>query len=63
MSNKINTTKLNIENHYVITDIEDKIINFEYPMYKNPELEKQLNIIYNSLYNIKELIENNKIRY
>jgi hypothetical protein len=63
MTNERNTTKLNIENHYVMTDIENKIISFEYPILKNEKLEKELNIIYNSIQNIKELLENNKVRY
>ena len=63
MTNEINTTKLNIENHYVMSDIENKIISFEYPILKNEKLEKELNIIYNSIQNIKELLENNKVRY
>lgn len=63
MTNEKNTTKLNIENHYVMTDIENKIISFEYPILKNEKLEKELNIIYNSIQNIKELLENNKVRY
>tara|TARA_X000001316_G_C887485_1_gene10540 strand:- start:9 stop:200 length:192 start_codon:yes stop_codon:yes gene_type:complete len=63
MTNEINTTKLNINNHYVMTDIENKIVSFEYPILKNEKLEKELSIIYNSIQNIKELLENNKIRY
>lgn len=63
MTNERNTTKLNIENHYVMTDIENKIISFEYPILKNEKLEKELSIIYNSIQNIKELLENNKVRY
>ena len=63
MTNTKNTTKLNINNHYVMSDIENKIISFEYPILKNEKLEKELNIIYNSIQNIKELIENNKITY
>jgi hypothetical protein len=63
MTNERNTTKLNIDNHYVMSDIENKIISFEYPILKNEKLEKELNIIYNSIQNIKELIENNKITY
>ena len=63
MTNEKNTTKLNIENHYIMTDIEYKIINIEYPVLKNQKLEKELNIIYNSIQNIKELLENNKVRY
>ena len=63
MTNEINTTKLNIENHYVMSDIENKIISFEYPILKNEKLENELNIIYNSIQNIKELLENNKVRY
>ena len=59
----INETKLNIKNHYVMSDIENKIISFEYPILKNEKLEKELNIIYNSIQNIKELLENNKVRY
>ena len=63
MTNERNTTKLNIENHYVMTDIENKIISFEYPILKNEKLEKELSRIYNSIQNIKELLENNKVRY
>ena len=46
-----------------MTDIENKIVSFEYPILKNEKLEKELSIIYNSIQNIKELLENNKIRY
>jgi len=63
MNNEINITKLNIDNHYVMTDIENKIISFEYPVLKNEKLEKELSIIYNSIQNIKELLENNQVRY
>ena len=63
MTNERNTTKLNIDNHYVMSDIENKIISFEYPILKNEKLEKELNIIYNSIQNIKELLENNQVRY
>jgi ribose 5-phosphate isomerase len=63
MTNETNTTKLNIENHYVMTDIENKIMDIEYPVLENPKLEKELVSIYNSIQNIKELIENNKITY
>ena len=63
MTNTKNTTKLNIDNHYVMSDIENKIISFEYPILKNEKLEKELNIIYNSIQNIKELLENNQVRY
>jgi len=63
MTNEKNTTKLNIENHYVMTDIENKILDIEYPVLENQKLEKELNIIYNSIQNIKELLENNKVRY
>jgi hypothetical protein len=63
MTNEINKTKLNIDNHYVMTDIENKIISFEYPILKNEKLEKELSIIYNSIQNIKKLLENNQVRY
>ena len=63
MTNEVNTTKLNIDNHYVMTDIENKIISFEYPILKNEKLEKELSIIYNSIQNIKKLLENNQVRY
>ena len=63
MTNERNTTKLNIDNHYVMSDIEDKIISFEYPVLKNEKLEKELAIIYKSIQNIKDLIENNQVRY
>ena len=63
MTNEVNATKLNIENHYVMTDIENKIMDIEYPVLDNPKLDKELNLIYNSIQNIKELIENNKIKY
>lgn len=63
MSNKINTTKLNIENHYVMTDIENKIMEIDYPLLKNEKLEKEILSIYNAIQNIKKLLENNKVRY
>ena len=61
MNNEVNTTKLNIDNHYVMTDIENKIMDIEYPVLDNPKLDKELNLIYNSIQNIKELIENKVI--
>lgn len=63
MSDTKNTTKLNIDNHYIMSDIENKIMDIEYPVLDNPKLDKELNLIYNSIQNIKELIENNKITY
>ena len=63
MSDTKNTTKLNIDNHYIMSDIENKIMDIEYSVLDNPKLDKELNLIYNSIQNIKELIENNKITY
>jgi len=63
MTNTKNTTKLNIDNHYIMSDIENKIMDIEYPVLDNPKLDKELNSIYNAIQNIKDLIENNKITY
>ena len=63
MANEINATKLNIENHYVMTDIENKIMEIDYPLLKNEKLEKEILSIYNAIQNIKKLLENNKVRY
>ena len=65
MSNTRNTTKLNIDNHYLMTEIENKILDMslEYSIEDNPKLEKEMYKIHNSIQNIKKLIENNKITY
>ena len=63
MANEINATKLNIENHYVMTDIENKIMEIDYPLLKNEKLEKEILSIYNAIQNIKKLLENNIVRY
>ena len=61
--NGINPTKLNIENHYVMTEIENKIMDFDYPVLENEKLEKELISIYNAIQNIKDLLENNQVTY
>jgi ribose 5-phosphate isomerase len=61
--NGINPTKLNIENHYVMTEIENKIMDFDYPILENEKLEKELVSIYNAIQNIKDLLENNQVTY
>ena len=58
--NGINPTKLNIENHYVMTEIENKIMDFDYPVLENEKLEKELASIYNSIQNIKDLLNNSQ---
>lgn len=61
--NGINPTKLNIENHYVMTEIENKIMDFDYPVLENEKLEKELLSIFNAIQNIKDLLENNQVTY
>ena len=63
LKNGINPTKLNIENHYVMTEIENKIMDFDYPILENEKLEKELLSIFNAIQNIKDLLENNQVTY
>ena len=52
MTNTKNITKLNIDTHYVMSDIENKIMDIEYSVLDNPKLDRELNSIYNAIQNI-----------
>ncbi len=54
-------TKKNIDMHYKVTDLENKLMDIEYPMLTNDDLDRQIKIIYNCIQTIKVLIENNAV--
>ena len=54
-------TKKNIDMHYKVTDLENKLMDIEYPMLTNDDLDRQIKIIYSSIQTIKVLIENNAV--
>ncbi len=54
-------TKKNIDMHYKVTDLENKLMDIEYPMLTNDDLDRQIKIIYSCIQTIKVLIENNAV--
>ena len=54
-------TKKNIDMHYKVTDLENKLMDIEYPMLTNNDLDRQIKIIYGCIQTIKVLIENNAV--
>lgn len=56
-------TKKNIDMHYKINDIEQTIINLDYPLIKNFELDNELKNIFRSCAKIKKLIETNNVSH
>ena len=54
-------TKKNIDMHYKVTDLENKLMYIEYPMLTNDDLDRQIKIIYSCIQTIKVLIENNAV--
>ena len=58
---KMTNTKKNIDMHYKVTDLENKLMDIEYPMLTNDDLDRQIKIIYNCIQTIKVLIENNAV--
>ena len=57
-------TKKNIDMHYKVTDLENKLMDIEYPMLTNDDLDRQIKIIYSCIQTIKvlKLRWNDKIR-
>ncbi len=56
-------TKKNIDMHYKVTDLENKLMDIEYPMLTNDDLDRQIKIIYSCIQTIKVLIENNAVNH
>ena len=54
-------TKKNIDMHYKVTDLENKLMDIEYPILTNDDLDRQIKIIYSCIQTIKVLIENNAV--
>lgn len=50
-----------IDFHYQVTEIEDKVMDLDYPLRRNPKLDDELCLIHNAIQNIKELIEEGKV--
>ena len=50
-----------IDFHYQITDIEEKVMDLDFPLLRNQKLDDELKSIYGSIQNIKELIEKGKV--
>ena len=53
--------KKSIEMHYKINEIEKTIIDLDYPLNKNFDLDSELKNIFRSCTRIKKLIETNNI--
>ena len=53
--------KKSIDMHYKIDQIEKTIIDLDYPLNKNLDLDSELKNIFRSCTRIKKLIETNKI--
>ena len=50
-----------IDFHYQVTDIEEKVMDLDYPLLRNQKLDDEIKSIYSSIQNIKELIEKGKV--
>ena len=55
------TIKKSIEMHYKINEIENYLMNIDYCLAKNEDLDEEVKTIYKSIQNIKKLIETNNI--
>ena len=55
------TIKKSIEMHYKINEIENSLMNIDYCLAKNEDLDEEVKTIYKSIQNIKKLIETNNI--
>lgn len=55
--------RINIENHYTLTELENKLFDLHYPIKRNETFDRMQNDIYQTLQEMKKMIEDGNINY